>query len=621
MRSVGLARVGGRHGLDDAPVDDAGRLAQELVGLRVGEGVAQDLVHVLDADHAELLEDGVWDVLEVLAVVLGDQHGGDLGAVGGEDLLLEAADRQDAAAQGDLAGHGDGLADGDAEQGAGHGGGHGDAGARAVLGDGALGEVDVDVDLVLEVVGQAERAGARAQVAHRGLRALLHDLAELAGEGQLALAGDDGDLGGEQVAAEHGDGEAVGQADLVLLLAADLAVLLDAEPVRDPLGGDVERRGDAAGGEPLLGDLAAHGGDLALEVPDAGFLGVAVDDRGDAVVGPVDGEVLDAVGLGLLGDQVLAGDRELLPLGVAGELDDLEAVLQRQRDRVLLVGRGDEHDVGQVVIEIEVVVVEDVVLLGVEDLEQGAGRVAAEVHRHLVDLVEQEHRVLRADLLERLDDLAGQRADVGAAVAADLGLVAHAAERLADEPAAGGVGDRAGERGLADAGRADQAQDRAALARHEGLDGEVLEDALLDLLEAVMLGLEDGLGLVDVVAVLGLVLPRQGDHPVEVVAHDRRLGGRRRHLLQLLELLEAAVLGLLAHLLRLDLRLELVELVLELVAVTQLLLDGLHLLVQVVLLLLLLHLLLDASAQLLLYLTDLDLSLHQLAEALEALGG
>ena len=90
-----------------------------------------------------------------------------------------------------------------------------------------------------------------------------------------------------------------------------------------------------------------------------------------------------------------------------------------------------------------------------------ARRVAAEVHRHLVDLVEQEDRVDRARLLHPLDDLAGEGADVGPAVAADLGLVAHAAEGEADELAPGGAGDRLGERRLADARRADEAEDRA----------------------------------------------------------------------------------------------------------------------------------------------------------------
>ena len=121
------------------------------------------------------------------------------------------------------------------------------------------------------------------------------------------------------------------------------------------------------------------------------------------------------------------------------------------------VGRADEHDVRQVVLDVEVVVEERVVLFRVEHLEQRRRRVAAEVHRHLVDFVEQEHRVHRAGLLHHLDDLAGERADVGAAVAADFGLVAHAAERQPHELAVHGAGDRLGERGLADARRAGEA--------------------------------------------------------------------------------------------------------------------------------------------------------------------
>ena len=78
--------------------------------------------------------------------------------------------------------------------------------------------------------------------------------------------------------------------------------------------------------------------------------------------------------------------------------------------------------------DLEVVVLEREVLLGVEHLEQRRGGVAPEVHAHLVDLVHHEDRVARAGLADRLDDAAGQRADVGAPVTADLGLVAHAAE-------------------------------------------------------------------------------------------------------------------------------------------------------------------------------------------------
>ena len=93
--------------------------------------------------------------------------------------------------------------------------------------------------------------------------------------------------------------------------------------------------------------------------------------------------------------------------------------------------------------DLEVVIAEGVVLLGVEHLEQRRRRVAAEVGAELVDLVEQEDGIARARAPQALQDAARHRADVGAPVAADLGLVAHAAERRARELAAHRARDRA----------------------------------------------------------------------------------------------------------------------------------------------------------------------------------
>ncbi len=47
------------------------------------------------------------------------------------------------------------------------------------LGIAPFGHVDVDVDVLVEVPLQPELVGARAHVAHRRLRRLLHDVAEL----------------------------------------------------------------------------------------------------------------------------------------------------------------------------------------------------------------------------------------------------------------------------------------------------------------------------------------------------------------------------------------------------------------------------------------------------------
>src|SRR4029079_1513360 len=102
-----------------------------------------------------------------------------------------------------------------------------------------------------------------------------------------------------------------------------------------------------------------------------------------------------------------------------------------------------------------------------------------------------------------LDDATRQRADVGAPVAADLCLVAHAAERDAAELAADRARDRATERGLADARRPREAQDRTLLVVLELAHRHVLDDALLDLVEVVVVLVEAAPDLGKLDGVLG----------------------------------------------------------------------------------------------------------------------
>ena len=113
-------------------------------------------------------------------------------------------------------------------------------------------------------------------------------------------------------------------------------------------------------------------------------------------------------------------------------------------------------------------------------------------------------------------------------MAADLGLVMDAAEAHAHELAAHGARDALAQRRLADAWRADEGQDGAADRVRQGAHREVLEDALLDLLEAVVVLVEDPGGFLDVEAVVGGDVPRQADQPVDVGADDAdlRRGGR-----------------------------------------------------------------------------------------------
>ena len=135
-------------------------------------------------------------------------------------------------------------------------------------------------------------------------------------------------------------------------------------------------------------------------------------------------------------------------------------------------------------------------------------------------------------------------------MAADLGLVADAAERHADELAVERAGDRLADRRLAGAGRADQRQDRAralvlgdAALLAQLAHGQVLDDPVLHVLEARMVGVEHLARVDRVEPLLGALAPRHHQQPVEVGADHRRLGRLVAHPLEPGDL----ALGLLAH--------------------------------------------------------------------------
>src|SRR5262249_1042145 len=129
-----------------------------------------------------------------------------------------------------------------------------------------------------------------------------------------------------------------------------------------------------------------------------------------------------------------------------------------------------------------------------------------------------------------------QRPNIGAAVAADLRLVAHPAEAHAHELATQRARNRLPEAGLAHTGRSDEAQDRSAQLRRPVVvllgpqlpHREVLEDAVFDTVEVVMVPVEHPLGVRQVEVVLGGDAPWQVGQPLEVRAHHRvlRTGGR-----------------------------------------------------------------------------------------------
>ena len=169
-------------------------------------------------------------------------------------------------------------------------------------------------------------------------------------------------------------------------------------------------------------------GDLSLQIAHARFARVVADDGGERVLAQDELRLLQSVLGELSRHQILRRDVDLLLLGVAGQLDDFHAVAQRRWNRLEQVRRGDEHDARQIERDFEIMVGEAVVLLRVKHFQQRRTRVAAKIRADLVDFVEHEDRIVALGAAQSLDHAARQRADVRAAMAANLRLVAHAAE-------------------------------------------------------------------------------------------------------------------------------------------------------------------------------------------------
>ncbi|MNQ57142.1 hypothetical protein D3C85_712880 [compost metagenome] len=544
-----------------------------------------------------------------------------------QEFFLQAADWQHFAAQRNFARHGDIGAHGDARQGRHHGRGDRDTRGRTVLGSRAFRHVDVHIVLFEDAVGKAQTASARTHNGAGRFNRFLHHIAERTRALDDALARHVRDFDRQQVAADFRPRQTSHLTGLVFLFGHAEGVAAHAQVVAQVVARDVDRLdledlalglGAVILGQQLLDDLAADLAHFAFERTHTGFAGVIAHDIAQRAVVDSQLAILHAVVLHQLGQQMVTADMDLLFLGVTRQADHFHAVQKRGRN-VQRVAGCHEHDVGQVEVDFDVVVLERVVLFRVQHFEQRRRRIAAEVHAQLVDFIKQEQGIAHADLRHVLDDLARHGTDVRTAMAADLGFVAHAAQRHADELAVRRLGDGLPQRGLAHARRADQAQDRSLHLVHALLHGKIFEDPFLDLFEAIVVVVQHRFGVADRIVDLALLPPGEVDERIDVVAHHRGFGRHRRHELELLELGIGLFARLFRHVGSDDLLFKLFD-VRALFAFAQLLLNGLDLLIQVVVALALFHLLLHAAANPLFDLKNVDFGFELGKQTFKALG-
>ena len=555
---------------------------------------------------------------------------GDASAAGTENLLLQPTDGQVAPGQGDLAGHGNVLAGGNAGQSADDAGEHRPARAGAFLRDAARRNVNMDLRLVNALLRNAEAVTVGLGVSQGGAGRLLHHVAQLPGEQHAAPRRDAG-LDEQDVAADWRVEHARRHAHHVLTVLVLGHVAGLPQVAVQLLVGHLGALDLAARHAP--GHLPCHRADLALQIANPSLASVVGNQLLQRRVGDGDLVGLQAVLVQLARQQVTLGDLQLLLLDVTGKINHFHAVHQRCRNLLGVVGRRDEHHFAQIKRNAQVVIGEVRVLCGVQHFQQRRTGVALKAAAQLVHLVEQHHRVLGARRAQPLDDPPRHRADVGAAVTANVGLVARAAQGDPHILAAQALGDALRDGGLAHAGRPGEHQDRP-LVHLGGVDlaalgpllaqpanGQEFQHPVLDLIQTVVVVVQNGRRRSDIELIVRPHVPRQLGDGGQVGSDDRSLGGVGVHAAQAVQLAVDFLLDVTVQAQRLNLAAQLLGLVgLAVLAAVQLLLDDLHLLAQVVFALIAVDLFLDLGADLLLHIQHFSLAVEQGEHLADALG-
>ena len=132
-------------------------------------------------------------------------------------------------------------------------------------------------------------------------------------------------------------------------------------------------------------------------------------------------------------------------------------------------------------------------------------------------------------------------------MAADFRLIAHSTQSKPDKLAAGGPCDRHTQGGFAHARRSNKTENRSFGFLYQLAYGEELENAVLDLVEAVMIFVQNLFGQFDIADFPGLLLPGHREQPVDVIARYGRLRRHWRHHLDSAKFLMRLLIGILRH--------------------------------------------------------------------------
>ena len=236
----------------------------------------------------------------------------------------------------------------------------------------------------------------------------------------------------------------------------------------------------------------------------------------------------------------------------------------------------------------------------------------------LVDLVQQQQGIAASRLIDGGDDAAGHGAHIGLAVTPDLRLITDAAQGEPGQLPVQRPGHRHGQRRLTHAGRAHQADHLPLQVGGQLLHRQELQNALLHLFQAEVVLVQGPAGRLHAHPLPGLFPPGELQADVQIAAQHGGLRGAEGLLGQTAHLFLQLLPHLVGQLGLSDLPAVVPNLRVSALTLAQFVLDGFHLLPQIVVPLVVRHLLPGPVLDLHIQPQDLHLPAQQAVQPLQA---
>ena len=235
--------------------------------------------------EAESVPNFCRDVRQILLVFFGNDDVKDAVAIGGECLLLEPTDGQDASAEGYLTRHSNILAHCPAGQRGEDGCRDGDARRGAIFRHGTFGDVDVDILLIEPMFAKPEGFSIGTDIGHRGLHRFTHHFLQLARHVQFAFPRHRRCLNGDDVAADLRPHHAGCNADFIVFFRLRARPLRGAEVVAQVQRRDLDLNVRRVIRHNLPRDFATDTGNRTFQITDTRLARPLVNDFKNRLLG------------------------------------------------------------------------------------------------------------------------------------------------------------------------------------------------------------------------------------------------------------------------------------------------------------------------------------------------